>query len=82
MSKSKPVLLVIDDQEPVLDIIGRFGKDAGFDVVTCATGTQALERLRHQRADVAVVDLRLPDVGGIEVLRAIRDLDPDCQVAR
>ena len=32
------------------------------------------------RADVAAVDLHLPDVDGIEVLRAIRESDPDCQV--
>ena len=55
-------------------------KMAGFDVVACANGKDALNQLADHRADVAVVDLRLPDVGGIEVLRAIREADPDCQV--
>ena len=75
-----PTILVVDDEETVLDLIGRFAEDAGFKVVTCATGAEALEQLKHHRADVAAVDLRLPDVGGIEVLRAIREADPDCQV--
>ena len=75
-----PTILVVDDEESVLDVIGRFAEDAGFKVVTCATGAEALEQLKHHRADVAAVDLRLPDVGGIEVLRAIREADPDCQV--
>ena len=49
-------------------------------VVACPNGKEALNRLTDHRADVAIVDLRLPDVGGIEVLRAIREADPDCQV--
>jgi DNA-binding NtrC family response regulator len=76
----RPTLLVVDDEESILDIISRFAEDAGFDVVTCAGGEQALEHLGQHRADVAAVDLRMPDVGGIEVLRAIREADPDCQV--
>lgn len=76
-SKSlRPTLIVVDDEEAVLDVIGRFAEDAGFKVVTCANGADALEHLKHHRADVAAVDLRLPDVGGIEVLRAIRELIP------
>jgi two-component system, NtrC family, response regulator AtoC len=76
----RPTILVVDDEEPILDLIGRFAEDAGFSVVTCTTGAEALEQLKHHRADVAAVDLRLPDVGGLEVLRAIRQADPDCQV--
>jgi DNA-binding NtrC family response regulator len=76
----RPTILVVDDEETVLDLITRFAEEAGFDVIRCATGKEALDRLAHHRADVAVVDLRLPDVGGIEVLRAIREADPDCQV--
>jgi len=72
--------MVVDDEEAVLDLIGRFAEDAGFKVVTCSNGADALEQLKHHRANVAAVDLRLPDVGGIEVLRAIREADPDCQV--
>ena len=75
-----PTIVVVDDEESVLDLISRFAEDEGFTVVTCASGKDALDRLKDHRADVAAVDLRLPDVGGIEVLRAIRDADPDCQV--
>ena len=76
----RPTILVVDDEAPILELIGRFAEDAGFRVVTCASGAEALEQLKHHRADVAAVDLRLPDVGGLEVLRAIREADPDCQV--
>jgi two-component system, NtrC family, response regulator AtoC len=73
-------MLVVDDEKGMLALVTRFAQQAGFDVVACATGKEALHRLADHRTDVAAVDLRLPDVGGIEVLRAIRDADPDCQV--
>ncbi len=75
-----PTILIVDDEEAVLEVIARFAEEQGFKVVACGSGTEALGQLTHHHADVAAVDLRLPDVGGIEVLRAIREADPDCQV--
>jgi len=75
-----PTILVVDDDASVIALITRVATDAGFDVIPCANGTQALDRLVNHRPDVAAVDLRLPDIGGIDVLRAIREADPDCQV--
>ena len=74
-----PKLLVVDDDPQILELIERFGENAGFEVESCPGGREALDRVAHQRIDVAVIDLRMPDVGGIEVLRAIRQADPDCQ---
>jgi DNA-binding NtrC family response regulator len=76
----RPTILVVDDEAAVIEVVSRFARDAGFDVIPCTTGKQALDRLATHRADVAAVDLRLPDIGGIEVLRAIREADPECQV--
>jgi two-component system response regulator HydG len=64
----------------VLDVVGRFARGAGFDPVPCPGGAEAIAYLGRRRADVAVIDLRMPDVDGLEVVRAIRDTDPDCQV--
>lgn len=77
---SRPTILVVDDEPSILEILGRFAEDGGFSVVTCGGGQEALEHLKHHRADIALVDLRMPGVGGLEVVRAIRDADPDCQV--
>jgi two-component system response regulator HydG len=77
---ARPVLLLVDDDRAILDVVGRFGKTAGFEVVRCAGGREALAYLKDARADLAVVDLRMPDVGGLDVLRAMREVDPDCQV--
>jgi DNA-binding NtrC family response regulator len=79
MSGQQPVLLVVDDEQGILDVVGRFAKRAGFDVVACSGGGEAIARLRTHRIDLVMVDLRMPDVGGLDVLRALRDTDPHCQ---
>ncbi len=80
MTSQHPLLLHVDDDEWSLDVVARFARRAGFDVVTCAGGRQALEQLRRQPADLAMVDLRMPDVNGLDVLRAIRETVPGCEV--
>jgi DNA-binding NtrC family response regulator len=79
MSGQKPLLVVIDDEQGILDVISRFAARAGYDTETYASGRDAIARLRARRADVVMVDLRMPDVGGLDVLRAIREIDPRCQ---
>jgi two-component system, NtrC family, response regulator HydG len=79
MNGQKPLLLVVDDEQGILDVIGRFAKRAGYDVVTCSSGREAIAQLPTLRADLVMVDLRMPEVGGLDVLRAIRDIDPRCQ---
>jgi DNA-binding NtrC family response regulator len=79
MSAQQPLLVVVDDEQGILDVVSRFARRAGFDVVTCGGGRDAIALLQTRRADLVMVDLRMPDVGGLDVLRAIRDIDPQCQ---
>jgi DNA-binding NtrC family response regulator len=79
MTVQRPLLVVVDDEQGILDVVGRFARRAGFDVFTCSGGREAIELLQMKRADLVMVDLRMPDVGGLDVLRAIRETDPRCQ---
>ena len=79
MTGQRPVLVVVDDEQGILDVVSRFAQKAGFDVVTCSGGREAIAYLRSRRADLLMVDLRMPDVGGLEVLRLVRETDPRCQ---
>jgi DNA-binding NtrC family response regulator len=79
-SSRRPTLLVVDDEASILHIVGHLAAGAGFDFIPCPGGRQAIDRLQQGHIDMAVVDLRMPEIGGIEVLRAIRAADPDCQV--
>jgi DNA-binding NtrC family response regulator len=60
-------------------VVSRFARRAGYEVVTYSGGREAISQLQTRRADLVLVDLRMPDVGGLDVLRAIRDTDPRCQ---
>ena len=79
MTGHRPVLVVVDDESNILEVVSRFAERAGFDVVTCGGGREAIAVLQARRADLVMVDLRMPDVGGLDVLRAIRETDPNCQ---
>ena len=79
MTGQQPLLVVVDDEQGILDVVSRFARRAGFDVVTCSGGREALEQTKSRRADLLMVDLRMPDVGGLDVLRAIRETAPHCQ---
>jgi DNA-binding NtrC family response regulator len=77
---SRPLLLVVDDEPPVLKVVERLAARTGFDVITCARGADALRTLMRRPADLAMVDLRMPDVNGLELLRQIRRMVPGCEV--
>ena len=79
MTGLRPLLVVVDDEQGILDVVGRFARRAGYEVITCSGGREAIAQLQTNRADLVLVDLRMPDVGGLEVLRAIRETDPRCQ---
>ncbi len=79
-SVARPLLLVVDDELPVLRVIERLAGKVGFDVVTCASGSEALRALMRKPADLAMIDLRMPDVNGLDLLRQIRTSVPSCEV--
>jgi DNA-binding NtrC family response regulator len=76
----KPVLLVVDDEPGMLSVLERFAAPLGFFVITDGGGRNALDRIRETAPDVALVDLHMPDIGGLDVLRAIRLAQPECRV--
>jgi DNA-binding NtrC family response regulator len=79
MTGQRPLLVVVDDEQGILDVVGRFARRVGFEVVACSSGREAIAQMQTLRADLVMVDLRMPDVGGLDVLRAIRETDPRCQ---
>jgi DNA-binding NtrC family response regulator len=77
---SRPLLLVVDDEVPVLKVLERLAARTGFDVVTCASGADAMRTLMRKPADLAMLDLRMPDVNGLDLLKQIRAAVPSCEV--
>jgi two-component system response regulator HydG len=77
---SAPLLLVVDDEPSMLALVQRFAEGEGFNVITHPGGFGLLSELPELKVDVAVLDRKMPEVGGLELLRAIRETDPTCQV--
>src|SRR5256885_12023482 len=77
---AKPLLVVVDDEAPVLRVVERLAARIGYDVVTCGSGSEAMRVLMRRPADLAMVDLRMPDVNGLDLLRQIRTTVPGCEV--
>ena len=80
MTEVPPLLLAIDDEPAILMIVERFGRQMGFEVETRTNPAAALAEFRKLDPDVAVVDLQMPELGGLEVLKAIRAANPECHV--
>jgi two-component system response regulator HydG len=77
---SAPTLLAIDGVPAVLAAVAGFAQGFGFRVVTRTNPRAALAELPALKPDAVMVDMVMPDVNGLDVLRAIRQRDPSCQV--
>ncbi len=80
LTESTPRLLVVDDEPSVRKVVDRFARKLGFDVAFRTNGREAMACFADLKPDVTLVDLRMPEFSGIDVLRAFRTADPDCQV--
>ena len=69
---SRPRALVVEDSPEFMLLCRHLLEKEGFDVVVATDGRGAVEQAQSQRPDIAILDLGLPDVDGIEVCRQIR----------
>ena len=67
-----PLVLVVDDDDAVRKVVRLQLDDAGFRVVEADDGASALRRIRDDHPTLVVLDLSLPRLGGLDVLRAVR----------
>lgn len=74
-----PVILLVDDEPDLLDIC-REALDGGFDVRTARNGLEALAVLTRDPVDLVISDLRMPHMGGMDLLARIGEMDVDTDV--
>ena len=77
--KSLPFVLVVDDEPSVLESLESI-LEGRFEVITARSGQEALERLAQEQVDLVFLDIAMPDMDGLQVLRKIREFDENLAV--
>jgi two-component system, response regulator, stage 0 sporulation protein F len=67
-------ILVVDDEAPVREVLTEYFGTEGYEVESAATGLEALSAVRGGRVDLVLLDVRMPGLDGVQVLRTIREL--------
>jgi UDP-3-O-[3-hydroxymyristoyl] N-acetylglucosamine deacetylase len=73
-------ILVVDDEERVVQSIAGVLEDEGFQVASAKSGEEAIGIFQQEKPDVALVDIWMPGMDGMEVLKRLKGISPDCQV--
>lgn len=73
-------ILVIDDEENIRSFLEESFQAKGYTVRTAETGEDGLKIFTEDKADIVILDLKLPDIDGLEILKKIKDIDQETQV--
>jgi len=72
-SGSRGTILVVDDEPTIVEVVSTYMERAGFEVETAPDGPSAIAKAIEHRPDLIVLDLMLPEIDGMEVMRILRD---------
>ncbi len=72
--------LIVDDERDIRDLVSQLFELEGLTPLTACDGKSALQQLRSSVPDVLILDLQLPDLNGMEILRQVKLMDPDLPV--
>ncbi|HTG01127.1 MAG TPA: sigma-54 dependent transcriptional regulator, partial [Nitrospirota bacterium] len=73
-------ILIVDDEESVRKSLADVMRDEGYTVVTAASGRDGIELLHETQPSLALLDIAMPDMDGVETLKRFRELRPDMPV--
>lgn len=73
-------ILIVDDEERVVQSVRGVLEDEGFRVSSAKSGEEAIEAFQRENPDVTLLDIWMPGMDGIEVLKRFKGMVPDCQV--
>ena len=73
-------IIVVEDETGTRVTLCGILEDAGYKVIGAEKGTDALEMIRRSAFNVVITDIKLPDVGGMEILELAKEINPDVAV--
>jgi len=81
MNENNKIMIHLIDDEPIIhDVLGQLLQSEGYQVEVSTSGEEALSKLPHQKFDLTLLDLLMPGMDGLEVLREIKRLEPEAVV--
>jgi DNA-binding response OmpR family regulator len=75
-----PRVLVVDDEPDAVELLQEFLAAKGYEVLTATGGEEALRIVREERPHLILLDVRMPGMNGLEVLRHVRQIDQEVGV--
>lgn len=73
-------ILIVDDEPIALQSLGDILELEGYKVATAENGQIAVDYVRNRYVDLMIVDLRMPGIGGLEVVRIVNEISPDTEI--
>ena len=73
-------VLLVDDNQDLLSTLSLILKRSGFNVDTAENGCSAVDKFRMRHFDVALMDIIMPQMNGVEAFKQIKEIDPETKV--
>ncbi|GLH64046.1 MULTISPECIES: response regulator [Bacillaceae] len=73
-------ILIVDDQYGIRILLNEVFQREGYTTYQAANGMQALEIVRKHQPDLVLLDMKIPGMDGIEILKRLKEIDPDIKV--
>lgn len=73
-------ILLVDDEENIRFLYEEEFKDEGYSIISASNGSEALELFASDQPDLVILDIQMPGMNGIEVLRQMKTIDPTVPV--
>jgi len=75
-----PRVLVVDDEPECIELLGEFLMGKGYEVLTASSGEEALRKVKEDRPHLILLDIYMPKMDGLEVLKQVREIDHEVGV--
>jgi DNA-binding response OmpR family regulator len=80
LEDAMPRVLVVDDEPDAVELLQEFLTAKGYEVIAASDGEEALRKVKEDRPHLILLDIRMPKMNGIEVLKRVREIDREVGV--